>query len=51
MCDFCHKPGHLKDHYHWNPKNPNKKIKDKKKVSMNKFYLHVRRGMNGNHEK
>jgi hypothetical protein len=32
MCDYYHKPRHLKEHCHWNPKNPNNKWKDKKKV-------------------
>ncbi len=32
---FHHKPGHLKEHYHWNPVNLNNKLNDKKKVSMN----------------
>jgi hypothetical protein len=30
MCGFYHKPRHLKEHCHWNPKNPNNKLKDKK---------------------
>ncbi len=30
ICGFCHKPGHLKECYHWNPNNPNNKLKDKK---------------------
>jgi hypothetical protein len=39
MCDFCHNPGHLKKHCHWNPKNPNNRLKDKKEVSVNKISL------------
>jgi len=31
MCGFYHKPGHLKENYHWNLENPNNKLKDKKK--------------------
>ncbi len=30
MCSFYHKLGHLKEHCHWNPNNPNNKLKDKK---------------------
>jgi hypothetical protein len=51
MCDFCHKPRHLKELYHWNPNNPNNKLKERKEVSMNKVFLRAGRGMGGNHEK
>jgi hypothetical protein len=51
MCDFCHKPGHLKEHCHWNPKTLNNKLNNKKKVSMNKISPHVGRRMSGNHGK
>jgi hypothetical protein len=39
MCGSCHKPTHLKEHCHWNPKNPNNKLKDKKRVLMNEVSL------------
>ncbi len=29
MCGFCHKSRHLKEQCHWNPKNPNNKLKKK----------------------
>jgi hypothetical protein len=31
MCNFCHKPRHLKECCHWNPKSPYNKLKDKNK--------------------
>jgi hypothetical protein len=39
MCNFYHKPGHMKERCHWNPKNLNNKLKDKKKVQWMKFFL------------
>jgi hypothetical protein len=51
MCGFYHKPRHLKERYHWNPKNFDNKLKDKKEVSVNKVSLQVGKSMNGNHEK
>jgi hypothetical protein len=50
MCGFCHKPRHLKECCHWNLENLNKKLKDKKEVSMNEISLQAWRGMSGNHE-
>jgi hypothetical protein len=31
----CNKLGHSKEHCHWNPNNPNNKLKYKKEVAMN----------------
>jgi hypothetical protein len=35
ICGQCNKLGHSKEHCHWNPNNPNNKLKDKKEVAMN----------------
>jgi hypothetical protein len=51
MCEFYHKPRHLKEHCHWNLENPNNKLKDKKKVLMNEIFFWARRGTSGNHIK
>jgi len=37
MCSFYHKPWHLKECCHWNVKNPNNKLKDKKEILVNKI--------------
>jgi hypothetical protein len=37
MCGFCYKPRHLKKCCHWNSKNPNNKLKDKKEVLVNEI--------------
>ncbi len=37
MYCFCHKLGHLKECCHWNPNNPNNKLKDKNKFQLMKF--------------
>jgi hypothetical protein len=34
-CGQCNKPRHSKEHCHWNPNNPNNKLKDKKEVVIN----------------
>jgi hypothetical protein len=51
MYNFCHKLGHIIECCHWNPKNPNNKLKDKKKVLVNEVSPQAGRGMNGNHGK
>jgi hypothetical protein len=51
MCGFYHKPRHLKERWHWNPENPNKKLKDKKKVLVNEISPHAGKRMSGNHKK
>ncbi len=50
MCGFCHKPMHLKEHCHWNPKNPNNKLKDKKRILVNEVSPKTRGRMGGNHK-
>ncbi len=35
ICDECNKPGHSKEHCHWNPNNLNNKLKDKNEVVVN----------------
>jgi hypothetical protein len=39
MYNFYHKLGHLKG-CHWNPKNPNNKLKEKKSFGDQSFSLH-----------
>jgi hypothetical protein len=51
MCDFYHKPRHLKECCHWNPKNLDKKLKNKKKVLVNEVSLHAGKGTSENHRK
>jgi len=51
MCDFYHKPWHLKECCHWNPKNPNNKLKDIKEVLVNKVSPQARKWTSGNHRK
>jgi hypothetical protein len=38
MCNFYHKLGHLKEHCHWNPENPNNILKEKKEASVNEVF-------------
>jgi len=51
MHGLCHKPKHLKKQCHWNPKNPNNKLKEKKRVSVNEIFPHTGRRMSDNHKK
>jgi hypothetical protein len=51
ICNFWHKPRHLEECCHWNPKNPHNKLKGKKEVLINKVSPQARKGMNRNHEK
>jgi hypothetical protein len=32
VCSQCKKQGHNKEHYHWNPNNPNNQLNEKKEV-------------------
>jgi hypothetical protein len=51
MCNFYHKLGHLQECCHWNPKNPNNKLKDKKNVLVSEVSPHAGKGTSENHEK
>jgi len=35
ICGQCNKLGHSKERCHWNPNNPNNKLKDEKEVAVN----------------
>jgi hypothetical protein len=35
ICGQCNKPGHSKEHCHWNPDNSSNKLKDKNEVVVN----------------
>jgi hypothetical protein len=51
MSVFCYNPRHLKECCHWNSKNPNNKLKDKKKGLVNEISPQIARGMGDNHSK
>ncbi len=44
VCSQCKKQGHSKEHCHWNSKNPNNQLNEKKKVLVNEVGAQTSKG-------